>query len=128
MSHATTARKIAENPQLAQKAQEQFQALLSRSATDMEFRRKLLTDSRAAIAEFTGGQSSGEANIVFVENKADATIVLPDPVDPAAELSERELETVAGGVTPTVLVTLGSAALSALTGQLIGQAIHEFAH
>ncbi|MCC6318071.1 MAG: class IIb bacteriocin, lactobin A/cerein 7B family [Gemmatimonadaceae bacterium] len=129
MSHATTARTIASNPVLAQKASEQFQALLARSATDMEFRRLLITDSRAALAQFTGGASSGTANIVFVENRADATIVLPDPVDPAAELNESELETVAGGITPTViLASLGAAAASALTGQLIGQAIHEFSH
>ena len=36
-------------------------------------------------------------SLVFVENKADATLVLPDYVDPNAELSEEDLEAVAGG-------------------------------
>ena len=95
------------NPQLAQQAQQQFQALLSRSATDMAFRQRLLTEPRAAIAEFNGQDISTvpeSVNIVFVENKADATIVLPDPIDPTAELSDQELEAVAGGGSPLLLL------------------------
>ena len=37
-------------------------------------------------------------NLVFVENKADATIVLPDPITTSGDLSDQELETVAGGM------------------------------
>ena len=127
MSHSTVARAIATNPELAKKASEQFESLMSRSATDMEFRKKLLNDSSAAIAEFTGNAPSATSKIVFIENTADATIVLPDPIAPTAVLSESELEAVAGGASP-LLISLGAAAVSALTGQLIGQAIHEFTH
>ncbi|HKG95737.1 MAG TPA: NHLP leader peptide family RiPP precursor [Gemmatimonadaceae bacterium] len=88
------------NPEIAQKSDQAMQQLLTRSATDAEFRRKLLTNPREALAEFSGHEMPAGVNVVFIENKADATIVLPDPVDPSAELSESELETVAGGITP----------------------------
>ena len=50
---------------------------------------------RAAIAEATGTEVPESVSLVFVENKADATLVLPDYVDPNAELSEEDLEAVA---------------------------------
>jgi hypothetical protein len=79
------------------KAAEVLRGMLSRSATDRTFRQKLLTEPRAAIAEYTGHDVPDTFDVVFVENTAAATIVLPDPVDPEAELSEAELEAVAGG-------------------------------
>jgi hypothetical protein len=91
------ARTYSENPALAQQAQEMMNGLLSRSATDGDFRRKLLSEPRTALAEHTGREVPESVNIAFIENHVDATIVLPDPIDAAAELSERELETVAGG-------------------------------
>jgi hypothetical protein len=97
-----------------QGGEELLQKVLARSATDMDFRQKLVADSRAALAEFTGADPAkvpATYNIVFVENKAGATIVLPDPIDPAAELSGQDLETVAGGFTPvTIAASLGLAA------------------
>lgn len=73
--------------------------LLARSATDADFRRKLVESPRAAFAEFTGRPESEfeNVNVRFVENKAQATFVLPAAVDASAELSESELEAVAGG-------------------------------
>src|SRR5688572_23114358 len=66
-------------------AQGKLNEMLARSTTDMEFRQKLLSDPRAAFAEV--GESIPEGvELRFVENQADATIVLPDPVDPQAEL------------------------------------------
>lgn len=91
------------NPEAAKQAEAKFQALLSRSATDMRFRQQLLTDPRSAVAEFTGNAIPEDWNVVFVENKGSATVVLPDPIDPQAELSEAELEAVAGGGTVTIL-------------------------
>ena len=84
------------NPARMQEAQEQFQTVLTRSATDMEFRSLLLSDSRAALSQHFGREVPASINIVFVENKADATVVLPDVIS-ESELSETELETVAGG-------------------------------
>ncbi|MCC6318072.1 MAG: NHLP leader peptide family RiPP precursor [Gemmatimonadaceae bacterium] len=106
MNAKTAIKEFQNNPQQAQYATEQMQALLSRSATDSAFRQKLLTNPRAAMEEFTGRTAPNDVNIVFVENTADATIVLPDPVDPSAQLSEAELETVAGGVTPTIVASV----------------------
>jgi len=95
-------RALRERPELAQEAQQQYHALLRRAATDAEFRQRLLSDPRGAVSEFAGHELPESFNIVFIENKADATIVLPDPMDPAAELSEAELEAVAGGGSPLI--------------------------
>jgi hypothetical protein len=98
-------------PELVREGEETLHAVLARSATDPGFRARLLADPRAAVAEFTGREVSESFNVVFVENTVDATIVLPDPVDAAAELSEADLEAVAGGseVIVTVLSVIASA-------------------
>ncbi len=86
--------------------------LLARSATDWNFRQKLLENPKEAVSEFAGKPVRESFNVVFIENKADATFVLPDPVTVGDELSEDELEEVAGGVTPviaSVLATVASA-------------------
>lgn len=111
-------RAFRDDPALAKDGQDQYRALLARSATDMAFRKQLLTNSRAAIAEFAGKNVVDVApmNVVFIENKADATIVLPDPVESATELSEDELQTVAGGtIVTTIIIAVESAILSAET-------------
>jgi len=90
-------------PEALAKGQEALQGILARSATDREFRQKLLTDPRAALAEYTGQDAPG-VDIRFVENTATATIVLPDFADGSAELSESELEAVAGGATPALVL------------------------
>jgi len=96
----------ATHPEQMQKVAEKIQEILVRSATDLAFRQRLLADPRATVAEFTGRSLSDmpeSFNVKFVENKAGVTIVLPDPIDGAAELSEQELEAVAGGTgTPCV--------------------------
>jgi len=108
MNIQETAQAYAKNPGYAAEAQEKYTELLSRSATDREFRNKLITNPRAAIAEFSGHEVSESFNVAFVENTADATIVLPDLVSSETELSEEELETVAGGTTPGCLAVAAS--------------------
>jgi hypothetical protein len=102
--------ELMKDPETVKQAQEQYRAMLSRSATDLEFRKKLLADPRSAVAEFTGKPVPEDFDVVFIENKAAATVVLPDVVDPSAELSENELETVAGGV---VWIPIAAAVLCA---------------
>ncbi len=75
--------------------------MLSRSATDHAFRQRLIAQPRETLQEATGGDI-GDLDLRFVENTADATIVLPDYIDPEAELQESELEAIAGGTDPCI--------------------------
>lgn len=82
-------------------AEESMQALMSRAATDWNFRQQLLVDPRAAIAEFKGCDVSAVPaglDVAFIESEPGATtIVLPKAIDLEAELSEADLASVAGG-------------------------------
>jgi hypothetical protein len=111
------------DPEFQQKADEIMAQVLTRSATDADFRRKLVENPAQALAEFTGTDASHFAhlNIAFVESSAAATVVLPDVVE-AAELTEGELESVAGGSEPVTvsvaaaigIATLGAACITAI--------------
>jgi hypothetical protein len=79
--------------------------MLARSATDRGLRALMLSDPHAAFFA-AGVQVSPELDIVFIENRADVTIVLPDALDEVIELSEAELQTVNGGATVTATATL----------------------
>jgi len=112
--NAQLAQYAKEHPEAVEKGQEHLQKILARSATDREFRQKLLTDPRAAISEFAGREVSN-VDIKFIENQGAATVVLPDYVGESAELSENELEAVAGGGTPVLalFIPVGAALAAA---------------
>jgi hypothetical protein len=95
-----------------QLVQERLNDLLARSASDLDFRGKLLANPRQAVSEFFGVELPASFSIAVVESKADETFILPDAIDPQAEISERELEAVAGGCTPLTIASayLGVAA------------------
>ena len=115
--------KIAtEQPNVVDAGQELIQSVLARSATDRAFRERLVATPRAALAEFLGKPESElpDVNVAFVENTGDATIVLPDVVDTNAELSETELEAVAGGSEPVSTTIIACAVGGVLLGAAIG--------
>jgi hypothetical protein len=111
--NVTSASQVASAyPDLTAEYGSKLRGALARSATDKAFRQRLLTDSRAALSEFTG-LAVTDVDIRFIENNADATIVLPDVVGGESELSDRELEVVAGGTDPCVGSIILSVALIA---------------
>jgi hypothetical protein len=74
-------------------------AIMRRSATEPAFREKALKNPNAAIQEVAGKPLPTGVTVRFVENQPGATMtfVLPYPVSASKELSEQELEQVAGG-------------------------------
>jgi hypothetical protein len=121
MNAQTVARFAQGNPETARAGQDQVRAVLSRSATDKAFRQLLLSDPRAAIAEATGQAVPANFRVAFVENTADATVVLPPVVSETAELSDSELEAVAGGTEP-IAIGLAIFAGSMMLGIAIAKA------
>ena len=74
--------------------------LIERSLQDEEFRQRLLADPKAAVEEELGIQLPAEVQVRVVEETADTIyLALPSasPAGEGGELSDRELEAVAGG-------------------------------
>ena len=90
---------------------ELLESAMTRSTTDLDFRRELLEKPQATVTAFYqekhGRPFPGQGtapDVRFVENEGDVTFVLPPAIDAEAELSEAELAAVAGGGTPAALV------------------------
>ena len=73
--------------------------VIKRAVVDPEFRQLALRDSKAALAKVSPTKLPGGVEFVFVDNynKPIKTLALPDPVENGDELTEEELEAVAGG-------------------------------
>jgi lactobin A/cerein 7B family class IIb bacteriocin len=126
MDRVNVAELMRTNPELMDQGRQQLEGVLTRSATDLDFRAQLVAEPRAALSSFFGHEVA-DMNIVFIENKVSATIVLPPFVDLSAELSESELEMVAGGSEP-VTISLGTACLLVAAGTAIGAGLTGLAY
>jgi hypothetical protein len=105
MSQAKQDHAAVRDPEAIERGRKRLTDVLVRSATDAQFRQLLLSDSRTALGQQLGREVPESVSIAFIEAApGTATIVLPDPVDADAELSETELEAVAGGATPAAVV------------------------
>jgi len=73
--------------------------VLKRAVADPNFRQLAARDGKAAIAKVTSKPLPQGLTIQFVDNhgKTAKTVVIPDPVSHPEQLTEEELEAVAGG-------------------------------
>ena len=94
---------------------EMERSIVQRSLQDEDFRQRLLEDPRAAMEEELGTRLPDEVRVVAVEETAD-TIYLALPsvsnVGEKGELSDRELEGVAGGWNATSAQTCSGPGLT----------------
>lgn len=81
--------------------------IVKRCWKDEAFRREFTADPRAAFVKYLGAPPAGLPKIVVHQEMSGSWhIVLPAKPANADELSDKELEDVAGGVTPTVVATI----------------------
>jgi len=80
-----------------QNLQHAIREVVKLASVDTAFRSKAVADPKAALAQVSGGKKFSET-ITFVDDQKSGrrTIVLPDPIS-TEQLSEAELEQVAGG-------------------------------
>lgn len=84
-----------------EEVQEAVQEVLRRASIDSEFRALALKDAGAALSKVTSQPIPPEFTFKFVDNSGSVkTLPLPDPLVEITEeeLSEAELEAIAGGV------------------------------
>jgi hypothetical protein len=78
--------------------QQMIAKIFQRAAVDPEFRALALRDSAAAISQVSSKSLPTNISYRFVDNSGPVkTVPLPDPARDADELSDAELENVAGG-------------------------------
>ena len=87
--------------------------VVKRCWTDEAFRRELLADPAAFFAKHTGlPVEQAPAIVVHEESGSDWHIVIPPKPAQADELSDEDLERVAGGTVDVVVVTILASAMA----------------
>ncbi len=82
---------------------------MKRAATDSQFRQLVLRDPGTAVQQIAGKDLPSNFHVRLLERQNyDVTLVLPDPVKAGGELSDAELEQVAGGWRGPVLCEITS--------------------
>jgi len=95
-----------------EKIKEIYETALRSAVTDEEFRAALLEDPKTAIEKLTGTALPENFKLKVLEEdpECDLTILLPPMADD--DLSEEELEQVAGGgVTSTILISVAASVI-----------------
>lgn len=92
-----------ENPDIKYALKEVYK----RAATDPEFRALALDDAKAAIEEVGYEASTWEVRFAEPEEGVDDVLFLPPAIEEPSELSEDELEAVAGGKMEACVNTCG---------------------
>ena len=88
-----------------------YQELMQKAATDVEFRGKLLTDPRSTIESLLGVPLPEGLKLRIVENTpSEVTLVIPPSV--SSELSDDQLEAVAGGKSLGTTADVGLSVIS----------------
>ena len=73
--------------------------LIEKSIEDEAFRQRLIEDPKGAVEQELGTQLPEEVRVVTVEETADTIyLVLPSTPTAGGELSDQELQSVAGGI------------------------------
>jgi hypothetical protein len=79
-------------------AEKAIKETVTRARTDLKFRELALKDPRAALRQVSGKEPPEGLRIKFFDGgDAHVTVVLPEYVSDASELSDAQLEQVAGG-------------------------------
>jgi len=100
MSHAITASELHENAALIAR-QRLLEEVLAKSTIDRVLRQRLLVEPVAVLAEH-GLVFPDGFTVKCIENEHDVTVVLPNPLDEMQELSDADLQQVAGGGWTTI--------------------------
>ena len=80
--------------------------LIEKAWEDKEFVNELKSDPKAALENAFGGTVQATADLKIVEEKNDEFyLVIPRNPDESGELSDEDLEAVAGGMKATILWT-----------------------
>lgn len=102
---------------IAQRMGEIQTALSRKSLSDADFRKRLLSDPRAVFAEFLGSELPPGVQIQVHQDTAKSMhLVLPPQLPATSELTDEELERIAGGT--DITFSLVFSAVTALTAVL----------